>query len=195
MREIVPDGETKNLRVIAERIRARRTTKLFLKREVSRELVLDSIELARWAPNHHLTEPWRFYLLGKKKIADCIAIIGELIRETRNDDELAAFKEQSAKEIPGWLLVTCKKSGNKLTQQEDYASCCCAIQNLTLYLSEAGVAAKWTTGKITRDQRLFDLLGIDSAEEFVVGLIWYGYPKTLPTQSRKDVSEILVETD
>ena len=195
MSEFVPDGETKNLRVIAERIRGRRTTKLFLKQEVSRQLIIDAIELARWAPNHHLTEPWRFYLLGREKVAACIAIIGALVRETRNDDELAAFKEQSAKEIPGWLLVTCKKSANKLTQQEDYASCCCAIQNLTLYLSEAGVAAKWTTGKITRDQRLFDLLGIDSAEEFVVGLIWYGYPKTLPTQSRKDVSKILVETD
>jgi len=80
-------------------------------------------------------------------------------------------------------------------QREDYASCCCAVQNLSLYLSEAGVASKWTTGPITRDQRFFDLLGIDGDQEFVVGLIWYGYPKILPTQSRKDVSEITTETD
>jgi nitroreductase len=79
-------------------------------------------------------------------------------------------------------------------QREDYASCCCAIQNLTLYLSEAGVASKWTTGLITRDQRFFDLLDIDPDKEFVVGLIWYGYPKMLPTQSRKEVDEILTET-
>ena len=72
---------------------------------------------------------------------------------------------------------------------------CCAIQNLTLYLSEAGVACKWTTGLITRDERLFDIMEIDSGTEFVVGLLWYGYPKTLPTQSRKAVDEILTETD
>jgi nitroreductase len=97
--------------------------------------------------------------------------------------------------VPGWLLVTCRTSEDELVQREDYASCCCAIQNLSLYLSEAGVASKWSTGPITRDPQFFDLLGIDSGEEFVVGLIWHGYPKVLPTQSRKDVVEIVTETD
>ena len=110
MSEVIPDGETRNLRIIAERIRSRRTTKLFLKQEVSKQLVEDAIELARWAPNHHLTEPWHFYLLGKQKIAACVELIGTLIRETKKDDELAAFKEESARSMPGWLLVTCRKS-------------------------------------------------------------------------------------
>jgi nitroreductase len=96
--------------------------------------------------------------------------------------------------MPGWLLVTCKRSDDELQEREDYAAVCCAIQNLTLYLSEADVACKWTTGLVTRDSRLFGLLGIDEDREFVVGLIWYGYPKTLPTQSRKDVDEITTET-
>ena len=195
MSEIAPDNESRNLRVIAERIRSRRTTKLFLKREVSRQLVVDAIELARWAPNHHLTEPWHFYLLGENSVAGCVGLIRTIVAETRNDHELAEFKAASASAVPGWLLVTCRKSDDELLQREDYASCCCAVQNLTLYLSAAGVASKWTTGPITRDQRLFELLGIDSEQEFVVGLIWFGYPKILPTQSRKAVSEILTVTD
>ena len=93
------------------------------------------------------------------------------------------------------LLLTCKKSDDELQQQEDYASCCCAAQNLTLYLSEAGVAAKWTSGLVTRDQRFFDLLNIDSDKEFVVGLFWFGYPRILPEQSRKDVASIVTELD
>ena len=194
MSEIVPDGESRNLRVIAERIRARRTTKLFLKRPVSLELVRDAIEVARWAPNHHLTEPWHFYSFGDETIAKTIELIRRIVAETK-DENVAEFKARSAAEIPGWLLVTCTKSDDELLQLEDYASCCCAIQNLTLYLSEAGVASKWTTGPVTRDQRFFDLLGIDPDKEFVVGLIWYGYPKMLPTQSRKAISEILTETD
>ena len=62
-----------------------------------------------------------------------------------------------------------------------------------LYLSEAGVASKWATGPITRDRRFFELLGADYEREFVVALIWYGYPKVLPAQSRKDVGEISTE--
>ena len=195
MSEVLPDGESRNLRLIAERIRSRRTTKLFLRQEVSRDLVREAIEVARWAPNHHVTEPWHFYLMGPEKIAASARLIGDNIRETKADDDLAAFKEESALSMPGWLLVTCRKSDDELTEREDYAAVCCAVQNMTLYLAEAGVACKWTTGLVTRDPRFFELMGIDMDKEFVVGLFWYGYPKTLPTQSRKEVTEILTETD
>ena len=96
---------------------------------------------------------------------------------------------------PGWLIVTCNKSGDEILQQEDYASCACAIQNLMLYLSEAGVATKWTTGPITRDKRFYRLLEIDPNEVLVVGIVWYGYPKITPEQKRKDVADIVTEMD
>ena len=192
MAEVMPDGESRNLKVLAERIRSRRTTKLFLRQKIKKQLVLDAIELARWAPNHHLTEPWHFYVLGDETTAASIELIRTVITETKTR-ELADFKADAATAIPGWLVVTCKKSEDELLQQEDYASCCCAIQNLTLYLSEAGIASKWTTGLITRDQRFFDLLEINADKEFVVALLWYGYPKVLPTQSRKEVTEITTE--
>jgi len=192
MAEITPDGKSGNLRFLAERIRSRRTTKLFLRQKVSKQLIRDAIELARWAPNHHLTEPWHFYMLGEKTIAISVELLRTIVTEAKTAD-LANFKAKSAAAIPGWLVVTCQKSKDELLQREDYASCCCAIQNLTLYLSEAGIAVKWTTGLITRDQRFFDLLEIDASEEFIVALLWYGYPKILPTQSRKGVTEITTE--
>ena len=194
MAEHLPDGESRNLRILAKRIRSRRTTNLFLKQKVSKQLVLDAIELARWAPNHHLTEPWHFYLLGDAMKAASVELTRTIVTERKNA-EIGEHKAKTAAAVPGWLLVTCKKTDDELTQREDYASCCCAVQNLLLYLSEAGVASKWSTGPITRDQRFFDLLGIDSDKEFVVSMIWYGYPKMLPTQSRKDVGEIVTETD
>lgn len=194
MSEHLPDGESRNLRILAERIRSRRTTNMFLKQEVSRDLLLEAIELARWAPNHHLTEPWHFYLLGDEKKAASAELIRTIVTENKTA-EMGEHKFKSAIAIPGWLVVTCQKSDDELRGREDYAACCCAVQNILLYLSEAGVASKWTTGLITRDQRFFELLGIDADTEYVVALIWYGYPKILPTQSRKDVAEILTETD
>jgi nitroreductase len=192
---VVPTtDDRKQLRRLAERIRSRRTTKLFLKQPVDRKLIIDAIEVARWAPNHHLTEPWHFYVLGSQKIKECVELTRAVITEIK-DAKMGDFKANSAAAIPGWLIVTCKKSDDELTQREDYASCACAIQNLTLFLSEAGVATKWATGPITRDDRIYKVLGADPENEFIVGVVWYGYPKITPTQSRQDVANIITETD
>ena len=192
---VVPTTEDrKNLRRLAERIRSRRNTKLYLKQAVDRKLILDAIEVARWAPNHHLTEPWHFYVLGSQKIRECVDLTRTVVTEIK-DARMREFKAESAAAIPGWLVVTCQKSDDELLQREDYASCACAIQNLMLYLSEAGVATKWATGPITRDERFYKLLGADSDSVLVVGIVWYGYPKITPEQSRQEVSLIVTETD
>ena len=192
---VVPTTEDrKNLSRLAERIRSRRTTKLFLKQPVDRKLILDAIEVARWAPNHHLTEPWHFYVLGSQKIKECVELTRIVVTEIK-DAKMGDFKAESAAANPGWLIVTCQKSDDELAQREDYASCACAIQNLMLYLSEAGVATKWATGPITRDDRLHTLLGANPDDVMVVGVIWYGYPKITPEQSRLDVAQIITETD
>lgn len=182
----------KHLQEIAEGIRNRRTVKLFLKRPVSRQLVLDAIEVARWAPNHHVTEPWHFYVLGPETIAEAVELTRIVTTEGKGE-KMGDFKAASAAERPGWLVVTCRVTDDELMQREDYASCACAIQNFMLYLSAAGVASKWSTGAVTRDDRFLRLLGIDPEEEFVVGLIWYGYAKVTPGQRRKDVAEIVTE--
>lgn len=190
--KLVPDESRRSLRLLAERIRARRTVNLFLRQPVSRKLILDAIEVARWAPNHHVTEPWHFYVLGKKAIADSVELTRQIVTE-RSDAKRGNFKAEAASERPGWLVVSCRKSDGGLRQQEDYASCCCAIQNLMLYLSEAGVASKWATGPITRDARFYEILGIDPKQAFLVGLIFYGYPKITPQQKRGDVADIVTE--
>lgn len=182
----------KGLRRLAERIRGRRTIKLFLHTPVDKQLILDAIEVARWAPNHHLTEPWHFYLLGEETMKANV----ELIRRTtaeRKDPSKADFKANAARDIPGWLILTCRRSEDEVSQREDYASCCCVMQNLMLYLSEAGVGSKWATGAIAADSRLLDMIGADRDKEFVVGILRYGYAKITPTQTRKDVSEIVTE--
>lgn len=184
--------DTEYLQKLAERIRSRRTTKMFLKRPVNHALVMDAIELARWAPNHHLTEPWHFYVLGEQTKKQAVELTRTVVAETKGE-EIGDFKAASAAAVPGWMVVTCRKSADELLQLEDYASCCCAIQNLTLYFSEAGLASKWATGPLTRDKRFYDLLGADSELELIVGLIWFGYPKILPTQSRTGVLEISTE--
>lgn len=179
------------LRQFADVLRGRRTIEQYLPQKIPDALVRDAIEAAGWAPNHRLTQPWKFYLLGPETISRCVDLIRTITTE-KKDAAAGETRARSWAEKPGWLLVSCRVDGSELQQREDYAACAAAIQNLTLYLWKAGVGSKWTTGEITRDPRFFDIVGM-GADETVVGLLWYGYPKFTPVQTRKPVDEILVE--
>lgn len=190
MKKPAPSYETQELREFAEVLRGRRTVSLYLQTPLPDELVRDAIEAAVWAPNHHVTEPWHFILPGKDTIGKILDLCQTMVT-TKKGASIARHKRDSWEEKPGWLVVTCKRSDDALRQQEDYAACSAAIQNFMLYLWKAGVGSKWTSGEITRDPRFFEIVGVDASDAFVVGLIWFGYPKLTPGQSRKKLTEVL----
>lgn len=175
----------------AELIRSRRTIHDFRPEPPPPDLILRGLELARWAPNHRLTEPWRFYLLGPET-AEAIARLNAE-RVSRDQGTAAGqAKLDRWRTIPGWLVVTCERSDNPLRAQEDYAACCCAMQNFSLYLWSQGIGVKWTTGGVIREPAFYDLIWVDPALETVVGLFWYGYPTEVPQTVRKPLDESLV---
>lgn len=192
MKKTVPSYETQGLREFAEVLRGRRTVNLYLQTPVPDELVRDAIEVATWAPNHHVTEPWRFILPGERTVREILDLCQRVVTG-RKGAELGLHKRESWAEKPGWLIVTCQRSDDELRQNEDYAACSAAVQNFMLYLWKAGVGSKWTTGDITRDPRFFEIIGVEESEAFVVGLIWFGFPKLTPAQSRKGLPEVLVQ--
>lgn len=186
-----PSFETPELREFAEVLKARRTIDLYLQTKIPEALVRDAVEAATWAPNHHVTEPWRFYHLGPETITRCLDLCQDIVT-AKKSPEAGAFKRDSWSEKPGWLVVTCKHSDDPLREREDYAACAAAVQNLMLFLWQADIGSKWTTGDITRDPRFADIVGFGD-DEFVVGLIWYGYPKLTPTQARKPVDDVFIK--
>jgi nitroreductase len=192
MKKSPPSYQTQDLREFGEVLGGRRTINLFLQTPVPNALVKEAIEVAIWAPNHHVSEPWKFYRLGQDSIALALDLVQDIVT-AKKGAKAGEFKAKSWSEKPGWLVVSCRKSEDALMQKEDYAACCAATQNFLLYLWKAGVGSKWTTGDITLDPRFFDIVGMNTDEEFVVGLIWYGYPKLTPTQSRKSIGEVLIE--
>ena len=188
-----PSYETQELREFGEVLQGRRTINLYLQTPVPDGLVREAIEAATWAPNHHVTEPWHFYRLGQETVGRCLDLVRDIVTEKKGDPRAGEHKAANWAEKPGWLVVTCRTSEDELRQQEDYAACSSATQNFMLYLWKAGVGSKWTSGAITRDPRFFEIIGIDPGTEFVVGLIWYGYPKLTPTQSRKPVEDVTTD--
>ncbi len=173
-------------------VRERRTVALFKPEPPPRELLFAALDAARWAPNHHVTEPWRFFLLGPESARSMIEIAGELTLAKRGAGA-AKKRRQLLKAVPRWLAVTCRRSEDPFREREDYGACCCAIQNFMLCLWEGGVACKWSTGAVTRDERFYRILGADLEEEMVVGLFSIGYPRIVPEQKRRPVEDVVTE--
>ena len=179
-------------------VRNRRTVHEFKEETPAIDLMMDAIEQARWAPNHHRTEPWHFHFPSRTQIEEICQLNATLVRENKMPSvgqekaaKIASVKLKRWRAMPGWMVLTCLRNDDTLRQQEDYAACCCAAQNLMLLLWERGIGMKWTTGNITRDRAFFDIINAEFAKEFVVGLFWYGYPVEIIEQFRKPVAEIV----
>ena len=93
------------------------------------ETLMQGLDLARWAPNHHGTEPWHFYLLGPVTAGAIAELNAQLVAAGRGEQ---ACREKLARwrAIPGWLLVTCDRSRDVEREREDYAACCCAVATM-----------------------------------------------------------------
>jgi nitroreductase len=174
---------------IEELIKSRRTINFFQQEPVPDSMIMKAIELARWAPNHRKTEPWHFHIFGEETRSSVIDLITKIKSSGQGDSVRISIKKR-LDDIPGWFAISSGFAEDPILQQEDYAACCCAVQNLMLYLWNEGVGVKWTTGAVIRDDRFFELLQIDSTLRYIVGLFWYGYPLQIPAQTRLPVNDI-----
>ena len=147
------------------------------------EILRQAVNAATYAPNHKRTEPWRFRLLGPESIRNVCEINSDLVT-AKKGPEAGKKKLERWLTMPGWLVVTCQKSNDgdgamlepMSLARENYAACCCAVQNLCLYLHANGMGTKWTTGPVNFDSRFAEAVGFSPEEEYVVGTIWFGKP-------------------
>ena len=180
-------------RSVGEVIRTRRSVNRFAPGQCPpADLIREAIGHAVWAPNHHLSQPWRFYLLGPQTAERICLLNAEMVR-AQQGDKAADIKLRRWRAVPGWLLLTCVESTEELRRREDFAACCCAAQNLMLFLWDRNVGVKWTTGQVTRDDRFYDIAGISPQAEQVVGLFWYGVPAESLVSTRQPADAVIVE--
>lgn len=190
MSEPLQQADAASTRFVADLIRNRRTINLFEPEPVEPGVLLDAIDVARWAPNHRMTEPWQFYLFGPDTIAAAIDCWAQFEAELKGQAAGDARRKR-LEAVPGHFVLTTARNENALIEQENYAACCCAAQNLMLYLWQCNVGVKWTSGAITREPRLYELLGIDYDKEQIIGYFWYGRPRLVGEQKRRGLAEIV----
>ena len=185
----------------------RRTSKpvTFSKQSADPVIIRKSIEIARNAPNHHRTEPARFYLLDSERIEKVGQLFGEEVAGDGSDSLLVERGKKKATEwgkCPGLLIVTCHTDytsdlvqRKKAVIEEDYATCCCICQNLLLLLEKEGISSKWSTGPVWDHPDFADTIGLSSPEnERVVALIFYGYSdKKLESRNLTPIDQHLID--
>jgi nitroreductase len=147
-------------------IRTRRTHKRYGSEPLDDTALRELLELARFAPNHHLTQPWRFRVLGP---------------ETRSRiEDLAGEKEaMKLRRAPTLVLATAALSGDPHTDEEDLHAVACAVYAVLLGATARGLASYWRTPRVLEDAAIRELLGLPGDEQ-VVALIHLGPPASVP---------------
>lgn len=147
-------------------IRTRRTHKAYGPRALDRQELDELFELARWAPNHHLSNPWRFHVLGPRTRT-------QLMELAESEKPGAAVKLQRA---PTLVAVTAHLSAEDPAQdREDLLASAVAAYIVLLGAHARGLAGYWRTLSLLDDPRGRRLLGLTDAET-PLGLLYLGDP-------------------
>jgi len=152
---------------------------------VPRETIDRMLAAAVWAPNHRLTEPWRFFVVDqdspvRQKVAD---LAYEFSMQRNNNPERAAAVRSSVADPPILIYVYCVPGPNEDTTQENYAAVCCAAQNISLAGVAEGLAVTWETGGATRHLQLKATLGAEE-DWTLAAMLSVGVPEDNPQASR-----------
>jgi len=135
-------------------IRTRRTHKAFRPEPVPAELLAEVLDLARWAPNHNLTNPWRFRVMGPQAL--------ERLKQ-------AAGPEAAAKldRAPTLVVCSCSLSGDPVQDEEDLHATACAAYIVLLAAHARGLAGYWRTPDVLRTDEGRAAVGLSPEERFV----------------------------
>ena len=159
-------------------IRSRRTHKAFEPEPVDPETIKELFELARFAPNHHLTEPWRFRVLGPETF-DKLVAAG------------AANEASKLGRAPTLVVASARLTGDEYQNREDVLATACATYIVLLAAHSRGLASYWRTPALLETREGRAAVGLPDDEEFVA-LIHLGRPSTQPpAKERKPVDEYL----
>lgn len=168
---------------LSEAIATRQSVNRVKQEPVDRALIEQILESAIHAPNHKITEPWRFHVFSGKGRGELARARAELARiqseEEGEDEEMAAGRisreRKKAFRAPVVIAVISLAGRDEVETLENYAACCAAVQNMQLTAHSLGLASIWRTGPAAYYdymRKFFDL----SDGDMIVAYLYIGYP-------------------
>jgi nitroreductase len=173
---------------VSDAIRQRRSIKKFTDRPVTREEIERMLEAAVLAPNHRLTQPWRFYVLGPEARRAYGAALGN--RKARKLDDAEAgrlVRDKVAAEhasLPGMIVVAMPQDENPEIREEDYASVMMAVQSLSLEAAGMGLGTHIKSGAVMEDPAARAAAGVADGER-IIAVVNVGEPADVPSPKER----------
>lgn len=171
-------------------IEGRRTIGKVKAEQPPRELIEQVLDAATWAPNHRLTEPWRFVVLAGQAREALGWFMGEqnAARHPAGNAEAELDRERGARKAlraPVVIAIGVEPGvGDKIEEIEEVAAVAAAAQNMLLTAHALGLGAKWSSGAIIHDSAVKQWLGL-SERGLLLGFIYIGYPDMTSERSQR----------
>ena len=164
-------------------IRHRRTAGKFREDTPPRELIDQMLDAAVWAPNHRMTQPWRFYVLGPESRRELGLALGtRKARKVQDPEAAEALRQRVAAEhaaLPLIIAVAVVQDENPEIREEDYAAGMMAVQNIMLAAVALGLGTHIKTGAVMKDPAARAAIGVADGER-VIATVNVGEPAAVP---------------
>ena len=151
---------------------ARRTHKTFGPEPVARGTLAELLDVAQLAPTHHMTQPWRFRVLGPETLA--------VLKDAAGEKEAAKLER-----APTLVVASASLTGDLVQDEEDICATAAAIMLVLLAATERGIATYWRTPSVLRTRPGRAALGIPDGER-LLGLLHFGPAEREPAPRERE---------
>jgi nitroreductase len=163
-------------------IKQRRSVGQVTQEEPTREQIEQLLEAATYAPNHHVTEPWRFFVLRGEARAELGGVFADTLKAQMQEplcekDQMKLLQTRNKwLRAPVLIAVAVEKVENDEDFMERIEAASAAVQNMLLTAQEMGLATVWRTGGPSYSSEVKQWLGLAS-EDHIVAFVYLGFPK------------------
>ena len=177
---------------VYEALYRRRMAWDFQDQPVPKDALDRMLATAVWAPNHRLTEPWRFYIIQKGSAASekVAGLAYDFALQRSGNERRAEATRDSLLKTPVIVYAYSTPGRDDEGTKENYASVCCAAQNMALAGVAEGLAVTWETGGPTRHPDLARTLGAED-DWSLATMLSIGYPAESPSSERTPVESFV----
>lgn len=173
--------------IIASRRSAK--TAQFNGQPIAREEMQRILALGDWAPTHAHTEPWLFLVYEADQARALCEAHADLYKAHTSADTFSNATYDRLRtngDKASHIVIACMRSGDnpKIPVIEEICSAACAIQNILLAATAAGIGTFWSTGGMVLKQPFKDYLSLRPQDQ-VLGMIYFGYTDAPPTEGKR----------
>jgi nitroreductase len=183
---------TYNIEEFNQLIKNRRSIypNMYTGEQVDDSIINQMLENANWAPNHRLSEPWRFTVFkgeGLKKIAAFQSELYKKVSSEKGDFKEDNFKKLAEKPLSASHIISIgmhRDEKERLPEVEEIEAVACALQNMMLTAEAYQIGCYWGSGGITYMEEAKPFFDLGERDK-LLGFLYVGVPKFKPPKGRR----------